>query len=186
MRLILASASPRRVELIGKIPHLEVTVQPSRIEEVTDKTDDGEAVADLAEQKARAVASSRADGIPVLGADTVVVCGERLGKPKSAADAERMFRLLCGRTHSVFTGVCLTDGIRTLKAYEETRVTFAPYDDAVVANYIATGKPFDKAGGYGVQDEELAPLIERIDGDYDNVLGLPVGLVGKLLTEINK
>lgn len=180
MRLILASASPRRIELIKRLKYLDVTVRPANVDERTDKTDDKEAVMDLAEQKARAVKS---DAL-VLGADTMVVAGgKRLGKPHSADEAYEMFRLLCGRPHKVLTGVCLMSKDKTVKACEETTVEFAPYDEDIISAYISTGKPFDKAGGYGVQDDELQGLILRITGDYDNVLGLPVRLVDALISE---
>lgn len=182
MRLILASASPRRIELIKKLAYLDVTVMPSGAEEITDKTAPDAAVVDLASLKARAVAA-KCGGL-VLGADTVVALGGRtLGKPRSEEEAFGFFRFLCGRTHSVFTGVCLTDGTKTVTGCAETRVAFAPYDAAVVTDYVRSGKPFDKAGGYGLQDEELKELIEGITGDYDNVLGLPVGLVDRLIRE---
>lgn len=180
MRLTLASASPRRIELIKKLKYLDVTVRPADINERTDKTDDKEAVMDLAEQKAKAI---KADNL-VLGADTMVVAGgKRLGKPHSEKEARDMFRLLCGQPHKVLTGVCLISEDKTIKACEETTVEFAAYDEDIVSAYIATGKPFDKAGGYGVQDEELQGLILRITGDYDNVLGLPVNLVDALISE---
>ncbi len=180
MRLILASASPRRIELIKKLKYLDVEVRPANVEEHTDKTDDKEAVMELAERKARAIKS---DGL-VLGADTMVVArGKRLGKPKTAREAREMFGLLCGAPHKVLTGVCLIRGGKIIKACEETAVEFAEYDESVVSAYIATGKPFDKAGGYGVQDAELAPLIVKITGDYDNVLGLPTALVDALISE---
>ncbi len=177
MKLTLASASPRRAELIKKIPWLEVTVLPSGAEEYTDKSDPKDAVIDLATQKAFAV---DAPGL-VLGADTMVVAdGKRLGKPHSPEQAREMFALLCGRTHSVITGVCLRLGKRYETACEETFVDFGEYDGKIVENYIASGKPFDKAGGYGIQDEELAPMIKGITGDYDNVVGLPTRLVETL------
>ncbi len=180
MRLILASASPRRAELIKKLKYLEVEVRPANVDERTDKTDDREAVMDIAERKARAV---RSDDL-VLGADTVVVAGgKRLGKPKTADEAREMFALLCGAPHKVLTGVCLIGGDKAVKACEETTVEFASYDEKLVEEYIATGKPFDKAGGYGIQDEELAPLVKSITGDYDNVVGLPIRLVDLLISE---
>lgn len=180
MRLTLASASPRRIELIKKLKYLDVDVRPADIVERTDKTDDKEAVMDLALQKARAVKANNL----VLGADTMVVAGgRRLGKPRSEEEAREMFGILCGKPHKVLTGVCLISDDKTVTACEETTVEFAAYDEKIVSAYIKTGKPFDKAGGYGVQDEELAPLLIKITGDYDNVLGLPVNLVDALISE---
>lgn len=182
MRLILASASPRRIELIKKLAYLDVTVMPSGAAEITAETAPDAAVVDLAALKARAVAA-KCGGL-VLGADTVVALdGKMLGKPRSAEEAFGFFRFLCGRTHSVFTGVCLTDGIKTVTGCAETRVAFGAYEEDVVAAYVRSGKPFDKAGGYGIQDAELQKIIEGITGDYDNVLGLPVGLVDRLIGE---
>lgn len=183
MKITLASASPRRIELIKKIPFLEVSVHPSDIPEHTDKTDPSEAVTDLAEQKARAVSAAGVDGL-ILAADTMVVAGgERMGKPHMREEAFAMFRKLCGRTHSVLTGVCLMRGDKIVSFCEKTLVEFGPYDDALVSAYIATGKPFDKAGGYGIQDEELAPLVVGISGDRDNIIGLPVGRVERTILE---
>lgn len=178
MILTLASASPRRRELVRKLG-MDVEIHPADADEHTEEKDDKTAVTDIAERKARAVS-----GDLVLGADTMVVaCGRRLGKPKNEREAYEMFSLLCGRTHSVLTGVCLIGGGKCVRACEETLVEFGPYDDAVVSAYIRSGKPFDKAGGYGIQDPELAPIIKNITGDYDNVLGLPVKLVGRLIGE---
>lgn len=180
MKIVLASASPRRAELIKKLGYAEVETRPSGAIEHTDKTAPEEVVVELAKLKAMSV---RAD-VPVLGADTVVSVGNIiLGKPHSEEEAFAMFRTLCGRTHSVYTGVCVTDGKKTVCGYEKTLVAFAPYDEKTVKEYIASGKPFDKAGGYGIQDKELAPILRGIEGDYDNVVGLPVGLVDKLLRE---
>ena len=180
MKLTLASASPRRVELIKKLDYLEVTVKPSAVNEIITKDNPREIVMELAEQNARAVC----EGELTLGADTMVFLDDaKLGKPKSVEEAYEMFRRLCGRTHSVITGVCLTDKSKCVTSCEESFVTFAPYDDKIVTNYVQTGKPFDKAGGYGLQDSELASLIKEVTGDYDNVLGLPVRLVDTLVRE---
>lgn len=182
LKLTLASASPRRIELINKLAYLDVAVIPSGAEEETDKTSPAEAVVELASVKAFSV--QRAHGGLVLGADTLVYAGgKRLGKPRSEEEAFGFFRELCGRAHSVFTGLCLTDGRRTVTGAEETIVRFAPFDEKIVGDYVRSGKPFDKAGGYGLQDVELESLIEGITGDYDNVLGLPVGLLDRLIRE---
>ncbi len=180
MKIILASASPRRAELIKKLGYVQAVTIPSGATECTDKTKPEDIVIELAKLKAMSVKAT----VPVLGADTVVSAdGIVLGKPHTEREAFGMFRLLCGRTHSVYTGVCVTDGVKTVCGYEKTLVTFAPYDEKTVSAYIASGKPFDKAGGYGIQDKELAPILIGVEGDYDNVIGLPVGLVDKLLRE---
>ena len=182
LRLTLASASPRRIELIKKLGYLDVTVKPSHAEELTEKTSASDVVVDLASLKARAV-YGECGGL-VLGADTIVALGgKKLGKPRSEEEAYGFFRLLCGRTHSVFTGLCLIGGGKTVTGCEETLVEFGDYDEETVSAYVRSGKPFDKAGGYGLQDAELKTIIKGITGDHDNVLGLPVGLLDRLIGE---
>lgn len=180
MKLLLASASPRRAELVQKLG-IDFEIHPTSAEEVTLSDAEQTAVAN-ARLKALSV---KPEGCIVLGADTVVssMDNKPIGKPHSEEEAFAMLKGLCGRTHEVITAVCLTDGARVAEAAEKTEVTFAPFDEKIVRGYIATGKPFDKAGGYGVQDEEIAPLVAGIEGDRDNVVGLPVGLVRKLLRE---
>ncbi len=127
-------------------------------------------------------ASAPADSI-VLAADTVVVVdGEILGKPVDAADAARMLNLLAAVTHRVITGVCLARPPARVEAlaHETTLVTFVPLDEAEIAEYVATGEPFDKAGGYGIQGL-ASKFVTRVEGCYFNVVGLPVALVYKLL-----
>lgn len=120
----------------------------------------------------------------VIGADTVVaVDGKVLGKPIDAADAERMFRLLCGRTHEVVTGYCVASLQKNRSNFQKTYVTFGAFIDKIVYNYINSGAPFDKAGGYGLQDPQLASLITEVTGDKDNVIGLPVAALEKTLKE---
>ena len=180
MKLILASASPRRAELVRKLA-IDCEICPSDAEEVISETAES-----TASENARIKALSiDPRGNIVLGADTVVSSADNrpLGKPHSEEEAFAMLRELCGRTHEVVTAVCLTDGRKTVEATEKTKVTFRPFDEVVVGKYIATGKPFDKAGGYGIQDEELSAIVADITGDYDNVVGLPVRLVGRLLEE---
>ena len=121
--------------------------------------------------------------LPVLGADTIVVCGEAiLGKPASDADAAAMLRTLSGRTHQVITGVCLINGRHVHSGIERTTVTFAALSDADIAWYVATGEPRDKAGAYHV-DGRGSLFITRIDGSPSNVAGLPVGLLRRLARE---
>jgi septum formation protein len=180
MRLILASASPRRRELL-RTAGLDVEVRPSSVEEAVRP---GESPQDFARRaaadKALAVAATAPPDALVLGADTVVVAGEEiLGKP---ADAARMLRALSGVTHRVITGVCLAsapDRIEALRA-ETTLVTFRPLDEKEIADYIASGEPFDKAGAYGIQGL-ASKFVTRIEGCYFNVVGLPVALVYDML-----
>lgn len=175
--LILASASPRRRELIGHL-NRPFTCTVSDIEEVITKTAPAEVVCELSRQKAEDVAQKAAAGSIVIGADTVVACdGKILGKPKTPVEAKAMLRLLSGRTHSVFTGVTLCqkrkDIIKTESFAEETKVTFYPMTEAEIEGYIATGDCFDKAGAYGIQSG-AAIYVRFIEGDYNNVVGLPV------------
>ena len=140
------------------------------------------AVERLARAKAEAVATD--DGLPVLAADTVVVCdGDVLGKPATDAEAAAMLRRLSGRTHDVLTGVCLLHRERLRSAYERTAVTFVPLSDADVEWYVATGEPRDKAGAYHVGGRG-AVFIARIEGSPSNVAGLPVTLVRRLAREL--
>jgi septum formation protein len=141
------------------------------------------AVARLAELKAGAAGASQPDAI-VLGADTtVVVGGEALAKPAGAEDAARMLRLLSGRSHDVLTGVCVSLQGRRLTHVERTRVRVSDLSEAEIAWYVSTGEPFDKAGGYAVQGM-ASRFIERIDGSYSNVVGLPISSVYRLLKEL--
>ena len=172
--IILASKSPRRQELIRNITEdFEVIVSP--VEEVLPA---GVAPEDapvyLSSLKARAVAAEHPDRL-VIGADTVVILdGEVLGKPVDADDAFRMLRMLSGRVHTVITGCCLISGGRERTFSQSTRVEFYPLTDREIADYIATGEPFDKAGSYGIQGKGML-LVKGIEGDYFNVMGLPVG-----------
>jgi septum formation protein len=191
VKLVLASASPRRAELLRnagiafrvEAPDLEETPEP------------GEAPDDyarrLARDKARAVAP-RCLGELVLAADTIVVVGNTLlEKPRDPADAARMLRLLSGRTHYVTTGVCLllleTRSQNPETVFEDvrsetTQVTFASLSEEEIQAYVATGQPMDKAGAYGIQ-EFASRLVTRVEGCYFNVVGLPVPLVYRMLRE---
>lgn len=188
IHIILASGSPRRRELMQQIG-LDFEVQVSEVEEHVTSTVPAEVVQELSRQKAEAVAGSilereggKGDSL-VLGADTIVACdGRILGKPKDAADAVRMLTMLSGRTHEVYTGVTFVyadpvDGSRKEHTfYECTKVYFAPMSAEEIAEYVATGDPLDKAGAYGIQGF-CARYITGIEGDYNNVVGLPVGRV---------
>ena len=185
-RMILASASPRRRELLEmlRVPALEVL--PALGEERTDPRLDPEAlVLALSRQKAEEVARRCGDaGAVVIGADTVVALeGRILGKPRDAEQAAEMLRALSGRSHLVYTGVTVCRGARVLSRAERTEVWFRPLEEGEIARYIATGEPMDKAGAYGAQG--LASLfVEKLEGDFFNVMGLPLCLLGKMLMEL--
>jgi septum formation protein len=188
--LILASASPRRQELLRNagIPFL---VEPTNIPEIPQAEERPEAFVErLARGKARAIAGHHGDDF-VLGADTtVVVDGQILNKPDDAAEAARMLRLLSGRTHQVITGVCLISPDRAsggqaradILRSETTSVTFQSLTAGDIDFYVETGEPMDKAGAYGIQGI-ASRWITRIEGDYFNVVGLPVALVWRMLSE---
>jgi septum formation protein len=182
--LVLASASPRRQELL-RSAGITFEVQPAHIPE---DPLPGEAAKDcakrLAREKALAVARQRPHDI-VLGADTVVVVdGQLLGKPSDAADAARMLRMLSGREHQVITGVCLVVNGQPSVASEMTIVTVSEITDKEIADYVAIGEPMDKAGAYAIQGI-ASRWIPRIEGDYSNVVGLPVALVFRTLREVS-
>jgi septum formation protein len=187
--LILASASPRRHELLAQAG-LKFTAVPANLNE--DLLPDEAAAAyvqRLAEEKAQAVwnAHRSTDALDepllVLGADTCVVCdGHILGKPTDAADARRMLELLSGRTHAVLTGLAVVMGQKVVRDLEITQVTFNSIDDAEIAQYIASGEPLDKAGAYAIQGY-AARWIPRIEGCYFNVVGLPIARTIALLAE---
>jgi septum formation protein len=191
--IVLASASPRRQELLRNAG-IPFTVHPANISEIPQA---GESPRDCAERLAREKAQSvlrQQLGRVVLGADTIVVVeGEILGKPRDEADAMRMLRLLSGRTHQVITGVCLVGPIRRtenqkLKTdFEDTRsettlVSMTTLTDNDIHSYITTGEPLDKAGAYAIQGK-ASRWIPRVDGDYFNVVGLPIALVYRMLQE---
>ena len=183
MRLILASASPRRAELL-RAAGIQFEVAAADVDERFHAGERPEAaVARLAEAKAAAVASLH-PGAVVLGADTtVVIGGEALAKPDAAADAAEMLRKLSGRTHEVLTGICLCDRGRRLVHVEPTRVRMAALEAAEIAWYVGTKEPYDKAGGYAVQGL-ASRFIEGIDGSYSNVVGLPISRVYELLKRL--
>ncbi len=181
--LILASASPRRRELLAQIG-LSFTVVTADIDETPLPGEEHAGYTlRLAEAKARAVLAQH-PGAVVIGADTIVTLdGELLGKPRDAADAERMLRLLQGRAHQVTTSVAVLTGSDTQVAAETTDVYFAPMDGEAIRRYIATGEPMDKAGAYGIQGY-AAQWIPRIEGDYSNVVGLPLAGLAALLKRV--
>jgi septum formation protein len=176
--LTLASASPRRRQLLEMLG-LSIEVRPSQVPEVRGPTETPIGYAErLAREKARSVS-----GALVLGADTTVLLDDRLlEKPADAEDALRMLRLLQGRSHEVITAVALVAGGVLRQATDVTAVTFHRCTDDFLRAYIRTGEPMDKAGAYGIQGYGAA-LVERIDGDFFGVMGLPVRLVLRLLEE---
>jgi septum formation protein len=185
--VILASASPRRQELLRQAG-FAFRVHASDIPETPL---DGETPRDCAVRLAREKALAVGQRFPndvVLGADTIVVVdGAMLGKPDNEADAARMLRALSGRTHEVITGVCVVAatncGKRELRtASETTAVTMKKFSEQEIADYVATGEPMDKAGGYAIQGK-ASRWIPRIEGDYSNVVGLPLALVSQMLQE---
>ena len=179
--ITLASSSRRRAELL-RAAGFQLQIQPSDIDESREPGEAAEEyVIRLARSKTSAVQSS--PGI-VLGADTVVVInGEILGKPRDEADAASMLSRLSGRWHDVLTGVAVANGIRTASDLERTRVKFAELSSEEIGWYIATGEAFDKAGAYAIQGRG-ALFVERIEGSYSNVVGLPLRLVYRLAVEI--
>ena len=179
VRLILASASPRRAELL-RAAGIEVDVRPADIDESARQNEHPDAyVVRVALEKARTV-SERMPGCLVLGADTaVVIDDEILGKPRDAEDARRMLRLLAGRAHRVMTGVALmgspvVGGVETDLAV--TTVEFGPISEPEITWYVASGEPMGKAGAYAIQGL-ASRFVTRIEGSYSNVVGLPVSLV---------
>lgn len=198
MKIILASASPRRRELLKQIG-LEFEVVVSDVEEVVTSSVPYEVVEELSQQKAQAcldsvlkndqqVLDQNTEDLLVIGADTVVACdGHILGKPKDARDAVSMLQMLQGRAHEVYTGVTLLywksgEGLQVNTFHEATKVHFYSMTDEEIVSYVETKDPLDKAGAYGIQGL-CARYISGIEGDYNNVVGLPVG---RLYQELKK
>jgi septum formation protein len=184
MKLILASGSPRRSELLAAAG-VEFEVIPSPAEEIHDSS---LGMAGLCEENARLKASAVSIHHPdavVIGADTLVFLdGEPLGKPKDMAEAEKMLRRLSGKTNQVCSGVCIIGpGEKVISLHAVTDVFFRELDDETLSAYLAKTQPLDKAGAYGIQDHGEM-IIERIEGAFDNVMGLPVEQVLAALEEI--
>lgn len=175
MKLVLASKSPRRSEIL-KNAGIDFTVRVADADEaIPTGTSPEDAVVFLAARKALAV--ERTEDETVLGADTVVVLdGEILGKPKGRGDAFNMLKSLSGRVHSVFTGVCAIGNGLSMTFAEETKVEFYKLTDEEIYTYIDTGEPYDKAGAYGIQGL-ASKFIRGIEGDYFNVVGLPISAI---------
>ncbi len=182
-RVILASASPRRRELLSLI-RIAHEVQPANVDEslLAGETPQGHAER-LAREKARTIAD-REPAAVVIAADTIVVVdGDILGKPTDRDAAAVMLRRLSGRTHRVFTAIAVARADRIRAAVEQVEVTFRPLNEAEIAAYIATGEPMDKAGAYGIQGFG-ATIVERVNGDYFSVMGLGLRRLVELLAEV--
>ncbi len=187
MRLILASGSPRRQEILGNAG-FDFEVRPSSVSEDLLPGEAPEAmVMRLAQAKALEVAATAPSNTLALGADTtVVVDDEILAKPVDAADAARMLRRLSGRAHSVLTGICIVEAPERVaaSACQRTEVWFRALAESEILDYVASGEPFDKAGAYAIQGR-ASRFVTRIEGCYFNVVGLPVALVDRLLDSID-
>ena len=179
MKLILASASPRRKELLGKIG-LEFDIIPAKGEEIVTKSLPWEVVEELSFQKAKEIADMQTGECIVIGSDTIVANGEEImGKPKDEADAFRMLSEIAGNIHQVYTGVTLIrtgDHPKVITFAEKTDVHLYPMSGEEINAYITTKDPMDKAGAYGIQGD-FAIHVKGIEGDYYNVVGLPIGKV---------
>lgn len=181
MELILASASPRRREMLHLMGYA-FEVEPSHAEENIDLTEPGEYVSRLAEIKAASVAAHHPNAC-VLGSDTIVYLdGEILGKPHDEEDAFRLLSKLSGRTHTVYTGVAVIAGEKRHVFYDKADVTFCTLTDDEIRDYISTGEPMDKAGAYGIQGPATV-FVKEIVGCYFTVIGLPNPRVYSTLKE---
>ena len=184
-KIILASSSPRRVALLRSLG-ITFLVMPSNVdEEGVSAASPNAYTKKLAALKAEGTARMVKNGI-IIGADTTVVLGKRiLNKPKDKADAMRMLRLLSGRTHKVVTGLCVLNKYTNEKvmAAVSTRIRFKRLSDKVIIDYIKTGEPMDKAGAYAIQGGAAA-FVEEIRGDYNNVVGLPVAKLSRILNRM--
>ncbi len=180
--LVLASASPRRVQLLRQVGATFTVVDPGPDRQWPGHAEPRHGVRALALDKAKRVAATR-PGSLVIGADTVVVArGVRLGKPADAAEALAMLRQLQGRVHEVWTGIAVVRDDEQRTASEHTQVQFEKLSDRELEAYVRTGEPLDKAGAYGIQGT-AAQFVRRIDGDWCNVVGLPLSRLRRVLAE---
>lgn len=183
LKILLASSSQRRIDLIEELGLDFKVANPNAIED-KDSQDPVVRVEGNAQRKAKSL-----EGLPgqlIIGADTVIYHkGEILGKPEGAREAVIMLRKLSGKPHKVYTGVCIlcSDTGEAITRHEETTVWFKEFDDEIIEKYVGTGEPLDKAGAYGIQGKGGA-LVERIEGSYSNVVGLPLELVREMLDKI--
>lgn len=183
-KIILASASPRRRELLTQIG-LKFEIMPSHKEERMQENRPAQVVMGLAMDKAEdifgQVGEDDKTDVLVIGADTIVALDNIiLGKPKDEEDALKMLRFLQGKTHQVYTGVCMVTADEAQVFYEKTDVTMYPADEEQLIEYIRTGEPMDKAGSYAIQGQGCV-LVQEIHGDYNNVVGLPVAQIWQRL-----
>lgn len=186
MKIILASASPRRKSLM-EVLGINFEIKVSKCEEKIDKSQDVEdIVMSLSLQKATDVACNCNNDFIVIGADTVVACNNKiLGKPKNMDEAVKMLKLLSGKTHSVYTGftiIKLSDST-IITDYEKTNVTFKHLTEKEIINYLNTNDPLDKAGAYSIQST-ASSFVDNLDGDYNNVVGLPIYKLSKYLYKL--
>lgn len=183
MRVVLASQSPRRRELLSNIfDDFEIIVSDAD-ESVPESLAPHECAVEIARRKLFDVRSRATDAL-IIAADTIVVLdGEILGKPRDRDDAFDMLSRLSGRTHTVYTGIAVSLGDRIISHAEATEVTFCKLCDQTILKYIATGEPMDKAGAYGIQNKG-ALFVEKICGDYFNVVGLPIHRLSRILAEL--
>ncbi|MDH4223121.1 MAG: Maf family protein [candidate division Zixibacteria bacterium] len=185
-KLILASSSPRRAEILRKENVDFEIIFPEEIEEDNISAEPSSHVQELSRKKAESVAKKVKDRL-IMGADTIVVLGgEILGKPKNREDAFRILKKLSGKEHRVYTGIALVDNIggKTVSDFQLTRVKFNQLKDKQIEEYIESGEPLDKAGAYGIQGMGNF-LVEKIEGDLDNVIGLPLRKLKELLSKIS-
>ncbi|MBT9140055.1 MAG: Septum formation protein Maf [Dehalococcoidia bacterium] len=184
-KLVLASASPRRAELLRQLG-LTFVVSASEVTEENEERDPAMLAKLLAISKAKAVAARFADGV-IIAADTVVCLdGELLGKPRDASDAARMLASLSGKRHEVLTGVAVlrqSDGLLCCHV-EKTAVSMREISQAEIVWYLSSGEPYDKAGGYGIQGK-AAVFVEKLEGCYFNVVGLPLSALCRLLAAVD-
>ena len=181
MEIILASQSPRRKELL-QLMGLDFQIQVADIDETMDKScAPFEEVARVSAMKAQAVQAGE-DAV-VIAADTIVVCeGKILGKPHSEKEAADMLRLLSGKSHQVMTGFTVRRGSRVKPHAEVSNIRFRPLEEGEINAYVATGEPMDKAGAYGIQGK-ASLFVSGLEGDYYNVMGLPICALGQCLRE---
>ncbi|MDO4177789.1 MAG: Maf family protein [Phascolarctobacterium sp.] len=184
MQVVLASASPRRLELLKQIG-IEPIVKPSSFEEKSGASKDAQEIVRMnALGKCMDIAKNFPTNLAIIGADTIVVTqGSILGKPKNEQEAVAMLENLSGKAHQVMTGVAIFYQGRVVSEVCVTDVIFRSLTSEEISNYVKTGEPLDKAGAYGIQGKG-AILVEKIDGDYNNVVGLPLTKVYSILTRL--
>ncbi len=185
--LILASQSPRRRKLLKQLG-FEFSVQPSDVDEngISTELPPQEYAMKLALRKAKDIAEKTLHPAIIIGSDTIVVLdGKILNKPADREDAVRMLKTLSGRTHTVYTGICLFESVtmRNFSTVQSTEVTFRELDTDEIAAYVNTGSPMDKAGAYGIQDDFGAVFVCRVEGCYYNIVGLPLEMLYSSLKE---